>query len=177
MDRPPAAAHVGPRRRLRSLQPALFVVPLLANVLTDSHFRTRDRMGRLRAFLARLQQDGMATAPRAIAIDEGSGVGVTAAGSTTTFGTGVGEYYLSVAQNVTRVCAPSTPPTYAPVSTVHVKNGGNFKPDTWTSSSSVPYTLNCRTVSFRHRRGRSIERFEQLTPATKLSLRHRSRTK
>ena len=125
-----------------TLQPALFDVPLLSNVLTDSHFQTRDRMGRLLVFLARLQEDGMASAPRAIAVDEGSGVGVSANGTTTTFGTGVGAYYLSVEANATRVCAPNTPLTYTPVSTVHVTNGGNFALGTWTSTSSSPYTLS-----------------------------------
>ena len=125
-----------------TLEAALFNVPFLANVLTDSHFQTRDRMGRLLVFLARLQQDGMATAPRAIAVDEGSGVGVSANGATTTFGTGVGAYYLSVAANATRMCDPNTPLTYTPVSTVHVTNGGNFSLSTWTSTSSSPYTLS-----------------------------------
>lgn len=125
-----------------TLQPGLFNVPLLANVLTDSHFKTRDRMGRLLVFLARLQHDGMATAPRAIAVDEGSGVGVSASSATTTFGTGVGAYYQSVANNATRVCAPNTPLTYTPVSTVHVTNGGNFVLGSWTSTSSAPYALS-----------------------------------
>jgi cyanophycinase len=125
-----------------TLQPALFTVPLLANVLTDSHFEARDRMGRLLVFLARLQQDGMASAPRAIAVDEGSGVGVSANGTTTTFGTGVGAYYLSVASSATRICAANTPLTFTPVSTVHVTNGGNFALGSWTSSSSSPYTLS-----------------------------------
>jgi cyanophycinase len=125
-----------------TLQPKLFNVPLLANVLTDSHFRTRDRMGRLLVFLARLQQDGMAAAPRAIAVDEGSGVGVTANGSTTTFGTGAGAYYLSVASNASRTCAANTPLTFSPVSTVHVQNGQSFTLGSWTSSSVAPYTLS-----------------------------------
>ena len=125
-----------------TLQNALFSVPLLANVLTDSHFRTRDRMGRLLVFLARLQQGGMASAPRAIAVDEGSGVGVSANGATTTFGSGAGAYYLNVASNVTRVCAANTPLTYSPVTTVHVTNGGSFTFGSWTSASVAPYTLS-----------------------------------
>jgi len=125
-----------------TLQSALFNVPLLANVLTDSHFQTRDRMGRLLVFLARLQEDGMASAPRAIAVDEGSGVGVSADGATTTFGTGVGAYYLSVAKNAKRVCEPNTPLTYSLVSTVHVTNGGDFTLGSWTSTSSSPYALS-----------------------------------
>jgi cyanophycinase len=125
-----------------TLQPMLFNVPLLANVLTDSHFKTRDRMGRLLVFLARLQQDDMATAPRAIAVDEGSGVGVAPNGSTTTFGTGAGAYYLSVETSATRVCRANTPLTYSPVTTVHVQNGQNFSLGSWTSSSVAAYSLS-----------------------------------
>ena len=125
-----------------TLQAALFNVSLLANVITDSHFRTRDRLGRLLVFMARLQQSGMAAAPRAIGVDEGSGVGVAANGTTTTFGTGAGAYYLSVASNVTRVCAQSTPLTYTPVSAVHVATGQSFTLGTWSSTTSAPYTLN-----------------------------------
>ena len=84
----------------------------------------------------------MAAAPRAIAVDEGSGVGVSADGVTTTFGTGVGAYYLSVAKNAKRVCAENTPLTYSLVSTVHVTNGGNFTLGTWTSTSRSPYALS-----------------------------------
>src|SRR5678815_3780593 len=125
-----------------TLQTALFNVPLLANVLTDSHFKTRDRLGRLLVFLARLQEDGMATAPKAIGIDEGSGVGVASNGSTTTFGTGVGAYYLSVASNASRTCVANTPLTYNPVSAVHVANGGNFTLGSWSSTTNTPYTLS-----------------------------------
>ena len=125
-----------------TLQTALFNVPLLANLLTDSHFVTRDRMGRSLVFLARLQEDRMATAPREIAIDEASGVGVSASGTTTTFGTGAGAYYLSVTEQATRVCEENTPLTYTPVSVVHVTNGGNFTLGTWTSTSSPTYTLS-----------------------------------
>ena len=125
-----------------TLQTALFNVPLLANVLTDSHFKTRDRLGRLLVFMARLQQDGMAQAPKAIGIDEGSGVGVASNGSTTTFGTGVGAYYLSVASNPSRTCAANTPLSYSPVTAVHVANGGTFTLGTWSSSTNSPYTLS-----------------------------------
>jgi cyanophycinase len=46
-------------------------VPFLGNIITDSHFRARDRMGRLFGFLARLQTDGWANpGVAAIAVDE-----------------------------------------------------------------------------------------------------------
>ena len=44
--------------------------PILDDVITDSHFRERDRMGRTLAFMARLRQDGVAPSITAVAIDE-----------------------------------------------------------------------------------------------------------
>ena len=44
----------------------------LDNLVTDSHFQQRDRMGRLVTFMARIDQDGSASdpAPRGIGINE-----------------------------------------------------------------------------------------------------------
>lgn len=120
---------------------ALFEVPVLQNLITDSHFKTRDRMGRLVTFLARLQQDGRATAPRGIGVDEASAIGVSINGAATVFGAGNGAYLLSVTNTATRVCAVNTPLTYSPVTTVRVPVGAQFNLATWTAPSSTAYTL------------------------------------
>src|SRR5580698_901266 len=56
-------------------------VPHLENLLTDSHFAKRDRMGRTLGFLARIMQDGWSKSPREVAIDEKSAVLVEADGT------------------------------------------------------------------------------------------------
>ncbi|MEO8927799.1 MAG: cyanophycinase, partial [Caulobacteraceae bacterium] len=48
----------------------LFLGPLLSNTITDDHFVTRDRMGRLVTFLGRISHDRAAHAPFGIALDE-----------------------------------------------------------------------------------------------------------
>ena len=123
---------------------ALFTVPLLSNVITDTHFVPRDRLGRTVAFLARLQQDGAATAPRAIAVDEGSAIGVTATGAGTVFGaaTSKGAYFFSVPATTTRICQAGTPLTLSPVTAVHIPVGKAFNVSTWTTSDAVPYTIS-----------------------------------
>jgi cyanophycinase len=68
--------------------------PHLENLLTDSHFAKRDRMGRTLGFLARIMQDGWSNAPREIAIDEKSAVLVDADGKATVVGSGKGAYFL-----------------------------------------------------------------------------------
>lgn len=124
-----------------TLQPALFTVPLLANVITDSHARSRDRMGRLLTFLARLQQDGLSAAPRAIGVDEGTGVGIEPNGTTETFGTGAGAWYLEAPATVVRVCVAGQPLTLASVSAQHVSPGSTFDLRSW-SGSGTAYTLS-----------------------------------
>ena len=52
----------------------------LRNVITDSHFHDRNRMGRLLAFMARLAEDGWTRAACAIAVDEMTAVLVDADG-------------------------------------------------------------------------------------------------
>ena len=126
-----------------TLEPALFTVPLLTNVITDSHFAIRDRMGRLLTFLARLQQGNTASAPRAIGVDEGTGVGVAPGGATTTFGTASGAYYLSVTSSVTRTCVANTALTYTPVNAVRIRTGQTFNVSTWTGSTpTYSYSVN-----------------------------------
>lgn len=124
---------------------ALFRVPLLANLITDSHFVVRDRMGRLVTFLARLQQDGQAVAPRGIGIDEKSAVGVATSGTATVFGAGNGAYLLGVTSQATRICAANTPLTLTPVTTVRVPVGQQFNVPSWTSSSSQAYSISAKS--------------------------------
>ena len=49
-------------------------VPHLQNLITDSHFAKRDRLGRSLGFLARIVQNGWSKTPREIAVDEKSAV-------------------------------------------------------------------------------------------------------
>jgi cyanophycinase len=55
-------------------------IPLLQNLITDSHFAKRDRMGRSLGFLARIMKDGSSSSPREVAIDEKSALLVEANG-------------------------------------------------------------------------------------------------
>ncbi|MCC7055300.1 MAG: cyanophycinase [Gemmatimonadaceae bacterium] len=122
---------------------SLFSVPLLRNTITDTHFAPRDRFGRSVAFLARLQQDGLATAPRGIAVDEGSSVGVAASGDGVVFGSAGsgGAWFMQSSATATRICAPSTPLSFAPVTVWHVPVGGRFDLAGWSTHDATPYTV------------------------------------
>lgn len=121
---------------------SLFSVPHLENVITDSHFVVRDRMGRFLAFLGRLELSYGANAPRGIAVDEKSAVAVSADGSATIYGAGKGAYFISTDRVTTRTVEPSTPLTYGPVTVLHVPVGKRFDLARWTTSDADPYTLS-----------------------------------
>lgn len=53
-----------------TLEQDFLELPLLAGVVTDSHFAARDRMGRLVAFMARVVQDGWSTDAIGVGVDE-----------------------------------------------------------------------------------------------------------
>ncbi|BAH37720.1 hypothetical protein GAU_0678 [Gemmatimonas aurantiaca T-27] len=127
-----------------TLSRSLFTLPVLRNVITDSHFAVRDRMGRLMVFLARLQQDGAASAPRALAVDERSAVGVNSDGTATVFGPGNGAYLVSVAATATRVCKAQTALELSPVEVQLVGTGSTFDLGRWSAPSARRYTLQVR---------------------------------
>lgn len=60
----------------------------LANVVTDTHFAARDRMGRLLAFTARMMADGWSSAPLGLGVDEATALVIDGNGVGTVLGTG-----------------------------------------------------------------------------------------
>ena len=116
-------------------------VPHLKNLLTDSHFAKRDRMGRTLGFLARIMKDGWSQSPREIAIDERSAVLVEADGKATVVGTGKGAYFLRPTQ-APEVCEKGRPLTFRNVSVYRVQAGGHFDLTSWTGEGGTEYSLS-----------------------------------
>ena len=90
-------------------------VPHLENLITDSHFAKRDRMGRTLGFLARIMKDGWSASPREVAIDEKSAVLVEADGKATVVGTGKGAYFMKPSR-APEVCEKGVPLSFADTS-------------------------------------------------------------
>jgi cyanophycinase-like exopeptidase len=116
-------------------------VPHLENLITDSHFAKRDRMGRSLGFLARIMRDGWSSSPREIAIDEKSAVLVEANGTATIVGTGKGAYFLRPTQTP-EVCENEAPLTLRNVGVYRVKAGGHFDLTSWTGDGGSRYSLS-----------------------------------
>jgi cyanophycinase len=116
-------------------------IPHLENLLTDSHFAKRDRMGRTLGFLARIVQDGWSKSPREVAIDEKSAVLVEADGTGTVVGNGKGAYFLRPTVEPD-ICKIGQPLTFRKISVYKVPTGGRFDLVSWTGYGGTNYSLS-----------------------------------
>lgn len=92
--------------------PLLAQAPLVAaSVIMDDHFVTRDRMGRLVAFLGRLFQDSNATNPRGIGVDEVTALLVDQIGNLRAVGDGTAYACDAPTIDASLTCEPGTPLT------------------------------------------------------------------
>src|SRR5205809_2256578 len=133
-------ALANPFHRYVTLDRDLFDSSLGMDKLYDSHFVTRDRMGRTIVFLARIIDNGWSAQPRDIGIDEHTAILVTPNGAGTMVGTGAA-YFLQ-APGPAEALAPTVPLTYHNTGVYKVPQGGTFNLSTWNGSGGVAYTLN-----------------------------------
>ena len=112
----------------------------LSGVITDSHFVTRDRLGRLVAFLGRIIKDGWASSARGIGIDEATAILVNPDGSATRVGSGAA-YFMS-SNGVPQTCVSGTPLTYTGLAVYKVSGGATFNLATWAGSGGTSYSVS-----------------------------------
>lgn len=115
-------------------------IGLLAGVIGDSHFVTRDRMGRTLAFMCRTAAAGWTGAPRAIAIDEETALEIDGAGQVAVVGNS-SAYFLR-ADGPAEVCQPKKPLTYTGIAVYRVGSGGAFDLDSWSGTGGVSYEVS-----------------------------------
>lgn len=96
----------------------------LQGTITDSHFVTRDRMGRTLAFLARQIKDGKAASALGIAVNEATSVVVDRNGLATVIGDGPA--YFILADHMPETCVAGTPLTYSNYKIWKVSSGGTY---------------------------------------------------
>ncbi len=121
------------------------VMPDMDGTITDSHFVARDRMGRLVTFMARIVQDGWATQPMGIGIDEKVALAVDGDGKVRLFDAcndGTGAAYFLSADHGPEVCLPRTPLTYTGISVFKMTIGSSFDLSVWEGSDGAEYTLS-----------------------------------
>jgi cyanophycinase len=116
-------------------------VPGLENILTDSHFAKRDRMGRSLGFLARIVADGWLRNPREIAVDEKSALLMEVNGRATVVGTGLGVYFLQVT-DAPEVCKRGQSLTLRNVAAYRAPTGTAFDVRAWNGEGGEEYSIS-----------------------------------
>src|SRR5580658_868231 len=123
-------------------------IPSLDNILSDSNFAKRDRVGRSLVCLARIVQDGWSKAPREIAIDEKSALLVEASGRAKVVGTGTGVYFLQVT-DAPEVCKPGQPLTLRNVAAYRAPTGAGFDVRDWSGDGGEAYSISVERGQIR----------------------------
>jgi len=114
--------------------------PLLKDVIADTHFSARDRMGRSLVFMARILTGGQASEIREIAVDERTSVLLDPQGEATVVG--AGEAYFMRAHERPQVCKEGIPLTFRGIEVQTLRDGQRFSVAKWFSGEGVGYTLS-----------------------------------
>jgi cyanophycinase len=115
-------------------------IPILKGIITDSHFVTRDRMGRLLVFLSRILVEHEGSDARAIAIDERTAALIEGSGTVSI--EGAGPVFFLRAATKPEVCRPGVPLTVRGISVYRAKAGAAFDLKTWTGTGGTAYELS-----------------------------------
>lgn len=115
-------------------------IPLLKEIITDTHFSVRDRLGRTLVFMARILQDGKARKIRDIGVDQGAGVLLDPDGNATVVGDG-SAYFLE-ATHKPEICQAHTPLTFRGIAVRSLRPGERFHVRQWSSKQGVAYILS-----------------------------------
>jgi cyanophycinase len=115
-------------------------IPLLAGIITDTHFAKRDRMGRLVVFLSRILQDGWSKQVRAIAVEEGAAVLLEADGQAKVIG--AGPAYFLEAKDPPEICRRKTPLSISGITVHRAPPGTSFNVKDWKGTGGDGYKLS-----------------------------------
>lgn len=142
------AALADPRDERITIESHFLRLPLMADVIADTHFAAQDRMGRMMAFLGRVLESGAHQA-RGIGVDEKTGVLVESNGQARVVGLGAA-YFLQARPMPGNVCEVGRLDLHD-VEVERVPNGGRFDLARW-KGPSPPYRLDVEKGALRSSR-------------------------
>ena len=141
-------ALANPYDRRLTLDRGFLTASGLGGVIVDAHLDTRDRMGRLVTFLARLVNptDGwlMPSAAGGIGVDVETAL-VVDNGTATRLG--LGSVYFLKPTIAPTVCAPKQPLTFRNVMVERLSGDGSFNLGTWRGQGTARYDLSAENGS------------------------------
>jgi len=138
-------------KHMNQIVPAFLKIPYMDTIFTDTHFVTRDRMGRMLTFVARIRAESSDSAVpivRGLGVDEHTALLLdTRNGNVETVG--VNTAYLCTATKDAEVCSSKTPLTFTGLSCVRFSGraGDKYSFSSFTGSG-VTYTNDIRQGVF-----------------------------
>lgn len=123
-----------------TLERDLFKSSQGVGLLYDSHFVSRDRLGRSLTFMAQIAKKGWSSKPKGIGVSDRTAMLVMANGTATVVGEGA-VYFLN-APGPAESLADAIPLTYRNISAYKVTAGGTFDLSRWKGTGGVAYVLN-----------------------------------
>ena len=123
------SALADPFYRQVVIAPDLLGIPILRGIITDTHFDTRHREGRLLVFMARILASGQATRVRGIGVDEKTALLVEPDGNARVVGKGEVDFYEAAGKPV--ACEPGKPVQIDHVQGWEIPSGKSFDLKTW----------------------------------------------
>jgi len=133
-------ALADPFHRYVTLDRDFVQIANLGNLITDSHFVTRDRLGRLVAFLARIYTNGWSSDVKGLGVDERTAILVNPDGSATRVGSGAAYFFRT--PGAPQTCLSGTPLTYQNVSVYKMNGSATFNLSSWTGTGGTAYTVS-----------------------------------
>ncbi|GLW54424.1 hypothetical protein Kpho01_24350 [Kitasatospora phosalacinea] len=120
-----ATALANPYDRSVTLTTGLFSWPNYGDTVNDSHFVTRDRMGRTMAFVARAVKDGLTTSGKAwgVGVEEGGSLFVDKNGLATLSGS---DAYVVLGDHQPEQAVPGKPLTFSGFKIWHLRPGAGY---------------------------------------------------
>lgn len=138
-------ALADPYNRYMSFQTGFFAWNIMDEVIVDTHFGQRDRMGRLMGFVARRIRDGFDAQVMGLGINEGTSVVVDRTGLATVMG--AGPVYFVQGTHMPERCEPLQPLRYTDYRIWRVASGGTFDLWTWPTSGYYLRTADNGVIS------------------------------
>ena len=153
------AALADPNGPRVSLAHGFLDIPILKGIITDTHFKRRDRMGRLLVFLVRLNEpDGKPSPPpalniRGIGVDERTAVLLEPDGKAHVVGNGHAyfvdaDHASGLLLDKSGFIASHKPLTYGPFGVQKVAPGADFYIKSW-AGDAISYKLNVESGKIR----------------------------
>ncbi|MGC1107405.1 MAG: cyanophycinase [Candidatus Acidiferrales bacterium] len=116
-------------------------IPALQDVITDSHFHARDRLGRLLVFMARILEASDARKIHAIGIDQHTAFLLDADGNGVVAGAAAVHFFAAAYKP--SACRPGVPLTFDKISVRKLVAGEKFNAIRW-NGSGISYTLSVK---------------------------------